>query len=76
MRKIVQIAFEVSGSVDTSWNRDRDNYDVDGSTTSELHALCNDESIWFWRDEKWNLWISEPIPQTPLPNSGKESENE
>lgn len=66
MRKIIQIAFEVSGEIDTNWNRDMDTHVVGGSTESTLHALCDDGTIWYWRDGEWNLWISAPIPQEAI----------
>lgn len=57
-RKIVQIAFEVEGYVDSA--------DVGcggGSTRSNLHALCNDGTIWYVDEKEWKRWNLDPIPQ-------------
>jgi len=49
MRKIVQMFFEVRGDEETTW--------------SELHALCDDLTVWYYRNDKWNQWIVPEIPQ-------------
>tara|TARA_R110000868_G_scaffold132635_1_gene343847 strand:+ start:259 stop:447 length:189 start_codon:yes stop_codon:yes gene_type:complete len=53
MRKIIQIAFEPFGEMDSGC----------GSIEVLLHALCDDGSIWFFQDKTWNRWTLPPIPQ-------------
>lgn len=63
MRKIIQIAFEITGSVDSSWNHDRDASIVDGVTESTMYALCDDGTIWYYEEEEWVRYRVPPIPQ-------------
>lgn len=73
MRKIVQIAFEVKGSVEegsVEWGADSR---VSGNTESILHALCDDGSIWYLHsgydrseqkyNHEWRRWDLPEIPQ-------------
>ncbi len=50
MRKIVQIAFEISGG-------------GEDCNESQLHVLCNDESIWYFARGQWVQWALPEIPQ-------------
>lgn len=53
MRKIIQIAFETASDEDTV-----------NEISSQLHALCDDGTIWFLEDWAiWQLWKLPPIPQ-------------
>jgi hypothetical protein len=51
-RQIVQIAFEVEGD--------------DGSTSSILHALCDDGTIWYlvWKEREL-AWVRYQLPPIP-----------
>lgn len=60
MRKIIQIAFQLdissnnnseTGGVSEIWNG------------SKLHALCDDGTIWYLRNDVWHLWELPQIPQ-------------
>ncbi len=62
-RKIIQIAFEVIG----------DNLEEGGSVCSELHALCDDGTIWYYRN-KWKRLEIEPIPQDEIANNPANTE--
>lgn len=55
MRKIIQIAFN------TYTHFDRDSGD---SIASQLHALCDDGTIWYLDNRnEWCQWGLPPIPQ-------------
>lgn len=65
-RKIIQIAFETEGSIGQEYDHVYEERSTGGSITSELHALCDDGTIWFFRNDKWNRWELPTIPQDDL----------
>jgi hypothetical protein len=70
-RKIVQIAFEVEGGIDTE-RVDGEIFGVNGSINSTLFALADDGSIWrlTWNREKnvqeWLPYADSILPDTDL----------
>jgi hypothetical protein len=62
-RKIIQIAFEVRGEVETSQYSD----DVNGSTYSNLYALADDGTIWIMIRNQWVLNDNGILPEIEIP---------